>query len=115
MRRRMTLLAPHFRRAVAIGKVIDLHKFEAAALADTFDGLAASVFLVDGDARIAHANASGRAMLAAADTLMGQGGRLSATDAHAEHTLHEVFAAARAGDDAVGARGVAVPLRSRDD
>src|SRR5262245_3079883 len=31
-RRRMLLLAPHFRRAVKIGKVIDLKKVEAAAL-----------------------------------------------------------------------------------
>ena len=46
VRQRMALLAPHFRRAVAISKVIDLHKVEAAALADTLDGLAAGLILV---------------------------------------------------------------------
>jgi hypothetical protein len=63
-RRRMGLLAPHFRRAVAIGKVIDLHKVEAAALADTLDGLVAGMFLVDAGGRLVHANASGHDMLA---------------------------------------------------
>jgi hypothetical protein len=56
LRRRMTLLMPHFRRAILIGKVIDLHKVEAAAFADTLDGLAAGMFIVDGNARIVHAN-----------------------------------------------------------
>src|SRR5262245_47510317 len=41
-RRRMRLLAPHFRRAVHIGKTIDLKTVEAAALADSLDGLAAA-------------------------------------------------------------------------
>src|SRR5262249_50941744 len=49
LRRRLALLMPHFRRAILIGKVIDLHKVEAAALADTLDGLAAGMFIVDGD------------------------------------------------------------------
>src|SRR5262245_33918013 len=31
LRRRVRLLIPHFRRAILIGKVIDLHKVEAAA------------------------------------------------------------------------------------
>src|SRR5689334_14457517 len=53
-RRRLGLLWPHFRRAVLIGKVIDLHKVEAAALADTLDGLSAAMFLVDGHSRVVH-------------------------------------------------------------
>src|SRR5258706_8997447 len=36
-RRRMRLLAPHFHRPVAIGKVIDLHNVEATTLAGTLD------------------------------------------------------------------------------
>ena len=60
---RMGSLAPHFRRAVNIGRVIDLHKVEAASLADTLDGIAAGMFLVDAAGRIVHANARGLAML----------------------------------------------------
>lgn len=115
MRRRMRLLAPHFRRAVAIGKVIEAHRIEAATLADTLDGLAAGMFLVDAVGRIVHANARGHAILADAKILKGFGGRLSATDLQADKTLSDVFEAADSGGDvAVGARGIAVPLTARD-
>jgi DNA-binding CsgD family transcriptional regulator/PAS domain-containing protein len=114
MRRRVGLLAPHFCRAFAIAKLIDLHKVEAAALADTLDGLAAGMFVVDADARIVHANASGCAMMTAGKVLTGNGGRLSATDPQAEQVLREMFAAAQSGDDAVGIKGIAVPLRDPD-
>src|SRR5262249_3186100 len=54
-RERMGLLVPHVRRAVLIGQVIELHKAEAATLADTFDGLAAGMFLLDRFGRSVHA------------------------------------------------------------
>jgi hypothetical protein len=41
VRRRVCLLAPHMRRAVLIGRVIDLRTAEAASFADTLDGIAA--------------------------------------------------------------------------
>jgi DNA-binding CsgD family transcriptional regulator len=110
VRRRMKLLAPHLRRAVAIGKVIDLNKVSAAALADTLDGLAAGIFLVDDEARIVHANTSGHVLLADGYLLRGDAGRLSAVDAEADRTLRDAFAAAGIDDAAVGAKGIAVPL-----
>src|SRR5215468_5440676 len=64
MRRRMRLIVPHLRRAVLIGRVIEFKTAEADGLADTADGISASMFLVDASARIVHANASGHAMLA---------------------------------------------------
>jgi DNA-binding CsgD family transcriptional regulator len=109
-RRRMALVAPHVRRAVLIGKVIDLHKVEAAALSDALDGLAAGMFLVDATGRIVHANASGHAMLAKGDVVHIAGLRLSSKDAKAEQALREVFAATAAGDVGIGAKGIAVPV-----
>src|SRR5262245_45703511 len=64
MRRRMRLIVPHLRRAVLIGRVIDLKAAEAATFADTADSLGAGLFFVDASARIVNANASGHAMLA---------------------------------------------------
>jgi DNA-binding CsgD family transcriptional regulator len=113
-KRRMGMLAPHFRRAVAIGKVIDLHKVEAATIADTLDGMAAGMFLVDADARIVHANARGQSMLAEGDILRRFSGRLAATDPQPDQALRDVFAASDAGDAAVGVKGIAVPLTARD-
>jgi DNA-binding CsgD family transcriptional regulator len=114
MRRRVDLLVPHVRRAVLIGKVIDLRTVEAAALADSLDGLAAGMFLVDAAGRLVHANASGHAMLEAGDVMRAAGGRLAANDPAAERAMHDIFAAAGAGDVAVGAKGIAVPLTARD-
>jgi hypothetical protein len=113
-RQLMGLIVPHVRRSVLIGNAIDLHKAEAAALVDTFSGLAAGVFIVDASAHVVHANASGHAMLADGSLLRMQGRKLAADDADAEHALHNVFAAASSGDAAVGVRGVALPLTAND-
>jgi DNA-binding CsgD family transcriptional regulator len=113
-RRRFALVVPHVRRALLIGKVIDLHKVEAAALADSLDMLTSGMFIVDATARIVHANASGYAMLAAANVLRAPGGRLGATSPAADQALRDIFAAASGGDAVLGRRGIAVPLRGRD-
>jgi DNA-binding CsgD family transcriptional regulator len=110
MRRRMELLVPHVRRAVVIGKVIELKTVEAAAMADTLDGLAAGMFLVDATGRIAHANASGSAMLASGETVRAVSGRFMAADAAANLALQDVIATAGAGYGTLGAKGIAIPL-----
>jgi DNA-binding CsgD family transcriptional regulator/PAS domain-containing protein len=114
MRRRMRLIIPHMRRALLIGRVIDLRTAEAATLADTLDGISAGMLLVDARGRIVHANTSGRAMLAKGTLLRATNGKLTACNTGAEATLHEVFLAAGSGDAAVGIKGIAVPLMTRE-
>jgi DNA-binding CsgD family transcriptional regulator len=114
MRRRTRLIVPHLRRAVLVGRLIDLKTAEAATFADAADGLGAGMFFVDASARIVHANASGHAMLAQATLLRASGGKLVPHDASAEQGLYETFSMAEDGDAAVGTRGVAVPLVARD-
>lgn len=109
MVRRMQLIAPHIRRALLIGKVIDLSKLQAA----TFDGLAAGVFLVDAEGGLVHANASGQAMLDAADPLMLGREGLVFSDPAVDRALHDAFSAASSGDEAIAASGIAVPLKGR--
>lgn len=113
MRRRMALLVPHIRRAVLIGRVIDLNKAEAASLADTLDGISAGMFLVDATGRIVHANGAGHVMLDAADVVRARAGRLAVNDPQADQVLADTFATAGNGDAAVGIKGVAVPLIGR--
>jgi DNA-binding CsgD family transcriptional regulator/PAS domain-containing protein len=113
-RRRLALIVPHLRRAAVIGRVIEQKTAEAATFADTFDGLSAGMFLVDGAGRIVHANPSGHAMLAEATVLRTVGGKLLAGDAEASSALSEIFATAGGGDAAVGVKGIAVPLAARD-
>jgi len=113
-RRRTRLLVPHIRRAALIGRVIDLKTAEAATFADTLDGLAAGMFLVDADGRIVHANVSAQAMLAVGDVLRAAGDRLATNDPQTDHTLRDIFLAAGSSDAALGVKGVAMPLTARD-
>jgi len=52
----LRLLAPHIRRAVTIGDLLDLRKVEAQALGSTLEHLAAGVIVVGDGNRILHAN-----------------------------------------------------------
>jgi DNA-binding CsgD family transcriptional regulator len=114
MRRRMALIVPHVRRAVLIGKVIDLKQAEAATFSDVMDGLGAAMFLVDAGVRVVHTNAAGHALLQERDFLRAAGGRLVATEAATDQILREIFAAAADGDRAVGGKGIAVPFIASD-
>ena len=114
MRRRMALVVPHVRRAVLIGKAIEFKQAETATFVDVLDGLSVGLFLIDAQGRIVHANAAGNDMLGAGDFLRRSGGRLVAGDARAEQTLREAAAAAADGDEEVGTRSIAVPLRAHD-
>ena len=113
-RRRMKLVVPHIRRAVLIGKVIEQHQVAAAALADVLDGIAAALVLVDAAGRVVQTNAAALKMLNEETVLRGTGGKFAAIDAQADHTLHDIFMNAENGDAAVGVKGIAVPLFSRE-
>lgn len=110
VRDRLRLLAPHIRRGILIGKTINRCKAEAATLADTLDGLAAGMFLVDSTGRLVLANASGQAILAEASILRAAGGRLIANDPAADQALRDAFAGTNGGDAGLGTQGIAVPL-----
>jgi DNA-binding CsgD family transcriptional regulator len=114
MRRHMRLVVPHVRRAVLIGRAIDLKTAEVASLADTLDGLSAGMFLIDATGRIVHANVAGHGILRANDYLRAAGGRLLANDPHVNGTLRDIFSAVGGGDAALGSKGIAVPLVARD-
>src|SRR5215471_12620551 len=107
-------VAPHVRRAVLIGRTIELKTAEAAGFADAFDGLGAGMFMVDATGRIVHANAAGHAMLAAGEPLRAAGDRLTAGDPTADQALLDIFTAAGSGDTAIGIKGIAVPLTASD-
>ena len=113
-RRRMQLIVPHIRRAVLVGRLIDLKSAQAATFADTLDGLSAGICLTDASGRIVHANAACHVILAAGDPFFVTGGRLVARDAQVDQTLQTMFAAAGEGDAAIGTQGIALPLTGQD-
>jgi DNA-binding winged helix-turn-helix (wHTH) protein/DNA-binding CsgD family transcriptional regulator len=110
MLHRVRLLVPHFRRAVLIGRTIELKRVEVDSLADTLDMLADGLFLVDPAGRLMHANARGHAILAEEGILRAAGGRLVASDPDAQQALRGAFSAAEGGDDVLGTQAIAVPL-----
>jgi DNA-binding CsgD family transcriptional regulator len=112
--RRMGLIVPHVRRAVLIGKVIDLHKVEVATFADTLNGIAAAMVLVDAGGRIAFSNTAGHALLEEGAVVRAAGQKLAAVDVQADQALRDIFANAEAGDTAASANGVSVPLATRE-
>jgi DNA-binding CsgD family transcriptional regulator len=87
LRRRLTIILPHIRRALQIAEDIARSRAETAALADTLDGLGAGLFIVDGATRIVHTNAAARRLLAAEDVLCSRGGRLVACEPEANRSL----------------------------
>jgi DNA-binding CsgD family transcriptional regulator len=113
MRHRFELITPHVRRSMLIGKVIDLHRVEAAALADSLDQLSSAMFIVDATGRVIHANVSAHRLIAEADVLRVTNGRIAVFDPHSSRSLLEAFTAAQAGDAALGKKGIAMPLTAR--
>ena len=111
-RQRMRLIVPHIRRAVLIGRHVDLRAVEAATFADTLDGLSAGMCLVDAVGHILHANVACQAILDAGDFLTAIEGRILARDPKVDQAFRELFAASGSGDAAIGARGIALSLRS---
>ena len=79
MHRRFALVAPHVRRAVLIGQVIDRKTVEAASLADSFDTLAAGMFLVDATDASSMPMPAAIGMVAEANVLRATSGKLGAT------------------------------------
>jgi DNA-binding CsgD family transcriptional regulator len=111
-RRRTALLAPHFRRAVLIGKVIDLARIEAALFREMVEAFAAAVFLVNPSGQLVYANAAGEEMLTRGDPIRLIDGHIHAAEAKAERELTASFSEAMSGDFTRQPHGVAVPLAS---
>jgi DNA-binding CsgD family transcriptional regulator len=110
--RHIASIAPHAHQMLLISKTADLKQSEASALADTLNGLAAGIFLVDAGRRIVHANTAGHDILRADDFLRSISGQLVARNTKANRTLDQVFA--DNGGVAIGTRGIALPLTAHD-
>lgn len=113
-RMRMQLIAPHIRRAVQIGRLIELKSAEAAAFSQTLERMTCGVGLVDALGRLVHANAAGRQLLDAGDPLFTRDGRLAARDARVDQALQDLIARAGTRDAALGTDGTALLLTAQD-
>ena len=109
--RRLSLLQPHMRRAVLIGRLLERQRVAAAGLADTLDGIEAGLFLLDRGGRVVHANIAAQAMLELGQAVLRVGDTLALAYRGATAALRAALsAAAESGDAALGSRGVAIPI-----
>ncbi len=113
-KRRLALLVPHVRRAVAIGNVVEMNRIEADALGDAVDAIGAAVCLVGGDGVLLRENARARDLIRVGLLLRCEGGVLSAAGAEARHELQRAIERAAKGDRVLGPRGAAIPLADCD-
>ena len=111
--RTVKLLYPHYRRAVAIGRIVDLARVESTEMVDTLNGLAAGVFLVDADMRLVHANTSGSEMLQNEAAMRQVDDMLASADPAASKALRDICQMVGDGGELV-LHGVAVAIRGRD-
>jgi DNA-binding CsgD family transcriptional regulator/PAS domain-containing protein len=107
---RLRMLVPHLQRAVSIGRLLDFHKMNEAALAATVDRLAAAVVLVAADGWVVYVNVKAEAMLAEGDIVHAPDGRLAARNPRAAAALRDAIAACARGDAELGTKGLAVSL-----
>jgi DNA-binding CsgD family transcriptional regulator/PAS domain-containing protein len=114
MRRRLSLVVPHVRRALRIGRAMERRQADAATFADVLDQLSAGLLLLDAQGRIVHTNAAADDMLRDGRLLRAIGRRLAGCGAQAERTLRETAILPRAEGMNLGRDGVAVPLRTCD-
>jgi len=109
MRRRMRLLAPHMRRALALTDIVGTAP-RAAEFENVLDGLRTGVFLADAEGRVLHANAAGNELLAEGDALRARNGRLSPADLTAASALSLALEAAGNGTLPAGDSGHGIAL-----
>ncbi|MGJ5208750.1 helix-turn-helix transcriptional regulator [Bradyrhizobium sp. HKCCYLR20261] len=113
-RMRMQLIAPHIRRAVLVGRLIDLKSAEAQAFGAALERMTVGVGLVDRLGRLVHANAAARALLDAGDPLFTRDGRVAVRDGRSDQALQDLITRCAAGDAALGTGGSAMLMTAQD-
>ena len=106
---RLSLLAPHVRRAAAIGDLLDVSALGASRLEAALDTVAAGIMLVGPDLDVIHANDAASRQLSDASTLGTSRGRLSARSPYTQAALARAVGLAAHSDEAMGRSGFCLP------
>jgi DNA-binding CsgD family transcriptional regulator/PAS domain-containing protein len=106
----LRLLAPHIRRAVTIGDLLDEKKIEVSVLAATLDRLAMGIVVVADEGRILQANEVARGMFSTGRPVQSVNGRLTSRNSTANGELANAIKMARSNEARIGATGIGVAL-----
>ena len=112
VRRKLELLAPHFRRAVMLGNLFEQRRMVADVLTETLDALKAGVFILAADSGIIHANSSAKSLLKSHQAFRVNDGRLVPREASARTALAAALAAASSSDEALVSKDPSIMFRT---
>lgn len=104
----MKRLAPHFRRAAAIGRALERNESKAVAFADVLDRLRSAVVFVDRSGRLVHANEPAARALALNEGLVWTEGRPRPQDPRAAAHLQSILASGSEEGSAADTRALSV-------
>jgi DNA-binding CsgD family transcriptional regulator len=107
----LRLIAPHVRRALVIGKLLELNSLVAATFESAMDALPTAVILVDAAMRCVHRNRAAAAIAESGGPLLLKSGRVVACTSTAKVALEAAVVAAAGDEAALGRRGLGVPVR----
>lgn len=110
----LRLIAPHVRRAVLIGKLLDQQRIAAATFASALETVAAGVVLVDENMSVVHANATAARMIAENNPIRSRQGALELSSAMTTDVLRTAVKSASRSELELGRRGMGIPVRYRD-
>lgn len=109
-RQRCALIAPHIRRAVSIGKVVQNAKSAHGMLRAALEQVPAAVVFVAANGKIVFANQAAEDMLKSKQILITRRGVVGVVNQAADKHLRAALAAAARGDAALGLKGIDIPL-----
>jgi DNA-binding CsgD family transcriptional regulator len=108
------LLAPHLRRAVTIGHLLEFHRIAASDFGEIVAGLRSPVLLVGETLHLVHANMAGEALLARGEPLGIKGGNLYASSPLVRAALEAAVSQADRDESAMARRGLGIPARGKN-
>lgn len=105
----LRILAPHLRRAALITGILEEERKQSTLFEAVVDAIRSGIVLVDGNARIIHANPAARAAMDRGDPLRNAGGKLELRGEIVSGQLEVAIHTAADGDIPLGRRGIVIP------
>jgi DNA-binding CsgD family transcriptional regulator len=108
----MRLLAPHLRRAVTIGDLMDMQTLKGEALETTLDMLKPGVIIATAEGGIVHANRTARRMMDERDLIVSVAGRIATSESRRAEQLRQAIAAAAHNECELGSTGIGMAIKA---
>ncbi len=107
----MRALAPHLRRSIVIGELLERKTLEVVTFEALLDAVAVPILLLAADVRLVHANHAARQLLDAGSLMVSVRGALRFTDAEAERRLLHCLEIAAQEETRLGRKGITLLVR----